>query len=108
MSDLANYFGLKDRICELEAELLAMTLQHAKEIAKLELAVKNQACMKRKARLSAERALLKDKRPDWAVRLVKEKHQGRDITLKEIAKECRLSLSRVKSISSEVLTGLRD
>ena len=108
MNDLTEYFSLLNRISDLEAELLAKDVQHAKKIAKLERAVENQACMKRKARLAAERALLKDKRPDWALRLVKEKHQGRDITLKEIARECRLSVSRVKSISSEVLTGLRD
>jgi len=100
MSDLANYFGLKDRIRELEAELLAMTAQHAKEVRTLKRAAQ-------RARLTAQRALLKDKRPEWALRMVKDRANGKDITLNNIAKECRMSYRRVLEIANEVKKGLR-
>ena len=99
-NDLANYFSLQDRIKDLEAELLAMTLQHAKEVKTLIRA-------KQRARLETQRALLKDKRPEWALRLIKERNDGKDITLKEIAKECRMAYQRVLIISNEVKAGLR-
>lgn len=99
-NDLANYHSLQDRIEVLEAELLAMTKQHVKEIKTLKRATQ-------RARLETQRALLTDKRPEWALRLIKERNEGKDITLKDIAKECRMAYKRVLVIFNEVRDGTR-
>lgn len=100
MSDISGYFSLQDRIAELEAEINATAKRHDKKVKALVRALA-------RARLTTQRALLKDKRPEWALRLIKDKYSGVDITFKDIAKETRMSYKRVVEIANDVRKGLR-
>ena len=96
MDSIADFVSKDQKIRELE-----------KEIINLNKKIDIQARMKRRYRLQYQQAKLKDRRPEIAIKLLNEREQGRELTIAEIARESRLSASRVKGILTEMRNNSR-